>query len=262
MFLISRPVKAAIDCNSDPKECLGCAGDDRVEFWDKRRSDQRRLDELWDEVEKHGLGEMLGDRKDDYRIPNPCVLFERGEHLQGKERQVDFSESGAGKAHTCLEGRIPETIEIKAFMPVGTQEPEWDSKLKTLVVDLTVIGMVNQSPGGRWELRWPVNFRLALPKAVRKIFGNAINIEGELKFWGQQALRRKERFIAFRETVRGRMEDELVEDIILKLEWHECLLPAPCYGLTAWMVYAEFREWREPEDEEKKERKEWMKKKG
>ena len=159
-----------------------------------------RLDIFWDRVENSFLSMWQGDKNEDFRprIPNSPFIRENE-----KERIIDLMESGQGKLHTCVQSRIPNNLEMQPFLPPGSI---WKSKGKsgyTAKIRISVLGMVEQNPEGRWQWVSVEKLRLAIPGPMISVLGEWIEIDGWIRLSGERLTRKKKKILGIqREGIR------------------------------------------------------------
>ena len=220
--------------------CAACHVDAQLSFWDRRVYLNHRLDIFWDRVENSFLSMWQGDKNEDFRprIPNSPFIRENE-----KERIIDLMESGQGKLHTCVQSRIPNNLEMQPFLPPGSI---WKSKGKsgyTAKIRISVLGMVEQNPEGRWQWVSIEKLRLAIPGPMISVLGEWIEIDGWIRLSGERLTRKKRRFLEFKERESGKILEGVPVGTKLVIEWEERFMPTTCHGVHVWGVYASLVEW-------------------
>ena len=251
----------------DPSVCGACSYNVRVVFWDRERHNNDRLHSHWDRLERTGQVEWTGELGSVYQVPVPDSPFLRGEGVRGKERLYDLVNSGGGRTHTCAQGRMPCNLNFTPFVPRGLEKPREGFDAYEAEIVVTLVGMVEQSPAGKWQWIVAEEINLPLPKPLRGILGDGLQIEGWFRFRGEKASRQKKRKVRFHPRYEKKLRSHLPETTRLRVLWEEYLLPAPCVGVTLWAAYATMtglwgltREVFDERNEEEKRRKEEAKK--
>ena len=234
------------------KDCDACLWDAEVDFWKRREYRAARYDVVFDTMEAAKAVEWAGDRVKDYSLPIAVGSpFVRGDYLKKKTlKVVDLVESGGGEVHKCRYGRMPKTAEIGAFMVRGAERiPTELNGFIWVRLKITMVGSVNQRPGGRWEWVGRKKFRLDLPPPMAGILGPFLDFDGFFRIYGEAASRGKWNKTQFIEADPGLLMSKLPRGTTVKFEWGDCLFPTPCYGVMIWGVYAELLEWRVLKDQ-------------
>ena len=179
-----------------------------------------------------------GDDREEYRPPFPESPFLRGEGLKGKEMLYDLIESGGRKQHTCMQGRMPCNILFSPFVREGRRWPKGGSGGYLINIKVTLIGMVDQNPPGRWQWVVSERFFLKFPPSMESILGEGLEIDGWFRFMGQKAKRKKKKNVLFIARQKGKMMEKVPKGTKIEVEWDEMVIPAPCAGVTLWAAYA------------------------
>ena len=227
---------------TNPMMCPACNVDAQTSFWDRRIYMNHRLDLHWDRVENCATSIWSGDHGEDYhpRGSNTSVFPE----LPNKETLFDLVESGLGKCHTCIQGRIPSNLPIEPFLSIKSPWVKKGRQGHYGKIEISVVGMVEQNPECRWQWVTSELFTLALPPALASIFGEKLVIDGWFRLCGERLSRRKKRVLEFKERVAGRMKEGVPRGTKLDIEWSEKFVPAPCHGVTVWGIYAKLVDWK------------------
>ena len=229
----------------DPVNCEGCRVDLRLDFMDRRRHDNHRLAMFFDKIDKNGRAQWGGDRdSDEYHYPSYLSSpFSKEDPSRGRGR-VDILETGSGIEHTCPLIRVPRAMAIWPFLPRGRKKEEAGAGGYEVTLRFHLGGMVDQSPGGRWEWTGQKTAELKVPDGLQRIFGRCFNIDGWFRVVGEAASRRKKRTVEFRERQKGSLLENVPSSTHVTVEWEDWLVPAPCFGITLWLICAEVIEWR------------------
>ena len=229
---------------SDPVNCPGCKADVDVQFWGKKRFDNRRLEKFFDQLDKTPLMDYEeGDREEEYRFPVIVSPFTRGGNATGKEVWTDILTCGDGVQHTCLIGRVPYHIEVPAFLSSRTQWVDKGEGGYGVVLKVCLFGMVDQSAEGIWFWNVAEKFFLPFPEGVQDVFGKGLVVDGYFELSGRKASRKKKRALLFKERVGGRLLSKVPKDLDLKVVWEERFIPAPCSGAILWAAFATVMDW-------------------
>ena len=229
----------------DPVNCEACCSDVRLAFWDRRRHDNHRLAIFFDRMDKAGRGVWCGDRESgDYHYPG-CLTspFPREEIVKGYRGRIEMMESGGGLEHNCAARRVPRDLPIRPFLGRGKEKPKPGNEGYEVTIRFHVGGMVDQCPGGRWEWVGRKTVELMVPVGLRDIFGPSFYIDGWIRIMGEAASRRKRRTVEFVEFRKGALLENVPASTKVKVEWEDWLIPAPCFGMTIWVICAEVVKW-------------------
>ena len=230
----------------DPVNCEGCRADMRLAFMDRRRHDNHRLAIFFDRMDDTGRLVWCGDRdSEEYHYPG-CLTspFAKDEAVRGGRGRLEMMESGGGLEHSCLAIRIPREMPMRPFLPRGrTWESPGTGGLE-VTIRFYIGGMVDQCPGGRWEWVGRKTAELMVPDALHFVFGRCFKIDGWFRIMGEAASRRKRRVVEFRERQKGTLLENVPASTRMKVEWEDWLVPAPCFGITIWVICAEVVDWR------------------
>ena len=222
--------------------CPACQVDAHSSFWERRIYLNHRLDLHWDRVENSATSIWSGDHGEDFRariVESPFVKAHNP-----KEKTYDLLESGQGKRHTCVQGRIPATLPIEPFLPA---ERSWTKKGNRGYfgkIEISVMGMVEQNPEGKWQWITSELFSLPIPPPLSKVFGEKLVVDGWFRLCGERMTRRKRRSFEFQEKNPGKINENVPEGTRIEIEWVEKFVPATCHGITVWGLYAKLIEWK------------------
>ena len=181
-----------------------------------------------------------GDSGAEFRVPIPESPFSRGVGLTDKEKLFDLIESGGRRFHTCAQSRMPSNLQFPPFVRKGFELPPLDMDGYKATIVVTLVGMVDQSPAGRWQWVVEEEFALPLPLPLRSILGDWLKVDGWFKFVGEKASRLSGQRVAFIARNPKVLTQYLPKKTTLTVVWKEYLLPAPCVGVTLWAVCARF----------------------
>ena len=226
----------------DPSICPGCNFNVDTLYWAKQRHDNHRLHALWDKLEREGKVNWRGDSGTEFRVPVPESPFSRGMGLTEKERLYDLIESGGRRLHTCAQSRIPSALQFPPFVRKGFEQPPMDMDSYSATIKVVLVGMVDQSPAGRWQWVVSEEFALPLPLPLRRILGDWLQVDGWFKFVGEKASRLTGQRVTFIPRRPKVLSQNLPKETSLTVIWEEYLLPAPCVGVTLWAACARLTE--------------------
>ena len=238
-----RPVLNDEDTSDDPYDCDACHEDVEKAVWEKKRYDNRRVEIFQRRMIKEGLIKG-GDKSDEYPWPEVETPFDRDEVASGKEKLYPILSSGMGeKLHSCVLGRMASTLEIKPFLPIGSEKVRAGIHGLAGTIRLTLVGRINQSPGGRWQWLTAPCYELVIPPCLHHLLGDRIVVDGYMRAFGEQVSRRKSRFFSFIEREPGTLWKNIPEDSDIGFLFEEVLIPMSCCGTTEWVIYAELVNW-------------------
>ena len=201
-----------------------------------------RLDLHWDRVENSATSLWSGDHGEDFRVRVVETPFVNVQNP--KEKIYDLLESGQGKGHTCVQGRIPGTLPIEPFLPAGMSWTKKGSRGYFGRIEISVMGMVEQNPEGKWQWVTSELFSLPIPPPLVKIFGERLVVDGWFRLCGERMTRRRRRFLEFQEKKPGKIQENIPKGTKVEIEWVEKFVPATCHGITVWGIYAKLVEWK------------------
>ena len=133
---------------------------------------------------------------------------------------------------------------MRPFLPRGREREKSGAGGYEATIRFNIGGMVDQCPGGRWEWVGRKTATLDVPEGLRKIFGRCFCIDGWFRIMGEAASRRKKRTVEFQEHTKGVLLENVPATTKIKVEWEDWLVPAPCFGITIWVICAEVVEWK------------------
>ena len=201
-----------------------------------------RLDLHWDRVENSATSIWSGDHGADFRVRVAESPFESVQNP--KEKTFDLLESGQGKGHTCVQRRIPGTLPIEPFVSMGSSWTKKGRRGYFGKIEISVMGMVEQNPEGKWQWVTSELFSLPIPPPLVEVFGEKLVIDGWFRLCGERLTRRKKRFFEFKEKIPGKIQEGVPESTKIEIVWVEKFVPAPCHGITVWGVYAKLIDWK------------------
>ena len=220
--------------------CRACQYNCRMMFWNEQVHDEHRFEVHWDRIEDDNIMYWRGDLGEEYHLPIPESPYLRREGVKGKEVLFDLFENGGRLEHTCHYGRMPENILFCPFVEEGRKWPKGGMEGYEAEIKITVVGMVDQSPPGRWQWIVAKEFELSLPLPFRTILGDWIEVDGWFRFRGHKASRNKKKKVEFVPRVgqENRLFRNVPKGTKLKIKWEELMIPGPCLGGKIWAYYA------------------------
>ena len=227
----------------DPINCRGCQAENRYLFWEERRHRVKRLDAFLDSMDNGPLS-FSGDKVGEDFIPHVATTpFDEG-RWKNKDKVFPMIESGMGKQHTCLLGRIPQHLDVPMFLGAGTKRVKRGTKGFYVKLQATIVGMVEQNPRGRWEHIVAKRFALHIPTVFQEVLGREFRVDGYFRLTGEKASRRKKIKVEFMERYEGTLFLNVPRDTHVDLVWDEMLLPAPTSGLLWKEVGLSVIDWK------------------
>ena len=227
------------------EDCQACVKDSETLFWDRRREDCRRFAALLDRM-KLGEVEEEGGEEEEGCHGFSSTTFD----IEKRKRQAisQLMETGHDAIfHSCDFGGVLGKIDKKPFLEKGRGWVTEGKKGFKVGICLTIKGVVDGDPPGRWIHTSQKRFVLYFPKEFHQVLGETMEISGEFIMVGEKPLRQKKTRVGFVEKTEGLAFANVPPNTQVEIFWEESLLRAPFSGLRWWGVEAVVLSWEELE---------------